>query len=47
MVRKRRKDANKEKKSLDAGLVGGSRTDLRPMRHFSDAPRPHKRGRRG
>ena len=47
MDRKRRKDAQKEKKSLDAALGGGSRTDLRPMRHFSDAPRPHKRGRRG
>ena len=47
MDRKRRKDAHKEKKSLDAALGGGSRTDLRPMRHFSDAPRPHKRGRRG
>lgn len=46
MDRKRRKDALKEKKSLDSALGGGARTDFAPLRH-SENSRPHKRGRRG
>lgn len=45
MDRKRRKDAQKEKKSLDSALGGGARTDL--VSHRSGSARPHKRGRRG
>lgn len=45
MDRKRRKDAQKEKKSLDSALGGGARTDL--ASHRSGSARPHKRGRRG
>ena len=45
MDRKRRKDAQKEKKSLDSALGGGARTDL--TSHRPGGARPHKRGRRG
>lgn len=45
MDRKRRKDAQKEKKSLDSALGGGARTDL--ASHRPGGARPHKRGRRG
>lgn len=51
MDRKRRKDAQKERKSLDAALGGGARTDishnLSARRVSSEGHRPHKRGRRG
>jgi len=49
MDRKRKKDAQKQKKSLDAALGGGARTDILPARRTgpSDSARPHKRGRRG
>ena len=45
MDRKRRKDAQKEKKSLDSALGGGARTDV--ASHRPGSARPHKRGRRG
>lgn len=49
MDRKRKKDAQKQKKSLDAALGGGARTDISPARrtNSSTSTRPHKRGRRG
>lgn len=57
MERKVRKDAQKDRKSLDAALGGGSRTDLGPPSrggsarlapggHTPSGP-PRKRGRRG
>mgnify|MGYP007023587904 FL=1 len=51
MERKVRKDAQKDRKSLDAALGGGSRTDLAATKrsgahHEQDRP-PRKRGRRG
>ena len=45
MDRKRRKDAQKEKKSLDSALGGGARTDV--ASHRPGSARQHKRGRRG
>ena len=49
MDRKRKKDAQKQKKSLDAALGGGARTDFLPTRRTgtSHSGQPHKRGRRG
>ena len=51
MERKVRNDAQKDRKSLDAALGGGSRTDITPssrgMRSTSQSGPPRKRGRRG
>lgn len=48
MDRKRRKEAQKDKKSLDAALGGGARTDIIPTRRgfHGGATRPAKRSRR-
>lgn len=49
MDRKRRKEAQKQKKTLNAALGGGARSDSLPARRAGsfDSARPHKRGRRG
>ncbi|KAL4399317.1 rRNA biogenesis protein Rrp36 [Malassezia pachydermatis] len=49
MDRKRKKDSQRDKKSLDAALGGGARTDQWSSRRSSSdrTPPPRKRGRRG